>query len=243
MAKQKNKKHICSVCGRREFRKLRFHGVTVCERHRKQLKKYGTILDNNSRTIFDRNSYRIVGDIAIIDLYDKNCEKVAETIIDAEDIDRVKNIKWKLSAGGYAVNTPKKGKNKNLSRFVLQVDTFVDHINHNTLDNRKSNLRVVTKSQNQMNANYKGVYCYEGKRPFAKIKLHGKQICLGSYDEVDEAYYARWYAEKILFKEYRYPKPEPVISNERKRDIQQYVENKVQRLQLSTLPNNKCIGM
>lgn len=208
-----------------------------------QFRKHGKILDNNSRTIADRNSYRIVGDIAIIDLYDKYCEKVAETIIDAEDIDRVKNIKWKLSAGGYAVNTPKKGKNKNLSRLVLQVDTFVDHINHNTLDNRKSNLRVVTKSQNQMNANYKGVYCYEGKRPFAKIKLHGKQICLGSYDEEEEAYYARWYAEKILFKEYRYPKPEPVISNERKRDIQQYVENKVQRLQLSTLPNNKCIGM
>ncbi len=243
MAKYKNKKHICSVCGRREFKKLRFHGVTVCERHWRQLKKHGTVLDNNSRTVFDRNSYRIVGDIAIIDLYDKNCEKVAETIIDAEDIDRVKNIKWKLSAGGYAVNTPKKGKNKNLSRLVLQVDTFVDHINHNTLDNRKSNLRVVTKSQNQMNVNYKGVYCYEGKRPFAKIKLHGKQIRLGSYDEVDEAYYARWYAEKILFKEYRYPKPEPVISDERKRDIQQYVENKVQRLQLSTLPNNKCIGM
>lgn len=243
MAKQKNKKHICSVCGRREFRKYSINKTTVCLKHYNQFRKHGKILDNNSRTIADKNAYRVVGDIAIIDLYDKNCEKVAETIIDAGDIDRVKDIKWKLSTTGYAMSTPKVGKNKHLSRVALQVDTFVDHINHNKLDNRKSNLRVVTKSQNQMNANYKGVYCYEGKRPFAKIKLHGKQICLGTYDEVEEAYYARWYAEKILFKEYRYPKPEPVISNERKRDIQQYVENKVQRLQLSTLPNNKCIGM
>ena len=91
-------------------------------------------------------------------MYDKNCNVVAQATIDTEDIEKVRYTKWKLSSSGYAMNTPKfKGENKHLSRAILGTTEFVDHINHNTLDNRKANLRIVTKSQNQMNINYKGV--------------------------------------------------------------------------------------
>ena len=225
------KEHICEVCGRRSKNKIVSHGMILCNKHYKQFKKYGRFLDNNPRTIYDPNEYHIYGDITYIDLYDKNCEKVAQVIIDTEDLSKVKNIKWKLSASGYAMNTPKfKGSNIHMSRVILGTYEFVDHINHNTLDNRKSNLRVVTKSQNQMNCDYKGVYLCKNGKYIAKIKINQKQIHLGSYVFEDEALFARWYAETLLFKEYRYPKDKPFILADRENQIKEYVDKKVQRL-------------
>lgn len=166
-------------------------------------------------------------------MYDKNCEVIAQAIIDTEDIDKVKYTKWKLSTSGYAMNTSKfKGCDKHMSRAILGVDEFVDHINHNALDNRKENLRVVTKSQNQMNSNYKGVSKREDGRFYAHIKLDQKLINLGIYIYEEEALFARWYAETLIFKEYRYPKEKPQILHDRETQIIEYVEKKVQRLQL-----------
>lgn len=230
MAKLENMQHTCDVCGRKMFHKIKSHGYVLCNKHYNQLKKYGKFLDNNPRTIYDRNHFEIKGDIAIIDIYDKDCNKIAETIVDAEDIDRVKNIKWKLSNSGYAMNTPRNKPTQHLSRIILGVDTFVDHINGNTLDNRKCNLRVATKSQNQMNVNYKGVYQKKNGDYYGRIKLHGKVYHLGTYLTKEEALYARFYAEKIMFKDYRYNKPEPDIGERRKKEIREYVNKKVQRL-------------
>lgn len=222
--------HQCDICGRKQKNKIKAFGYILCNKHYNQLKKYGKFLDNNPRTPFDKNEYHIQGDTTVIDLYDKNCNKIAEVIIDTEDLPKIKNIKWKLSNSGYAMNTPKyKGHNLHMTHIILGTDNFVDHINHNKLDNRKSNLRIVTKSQNQMNVNYLGVYqC--GNKWVAKIKLNQKQLNLGHYSTKIEALFARWYAEQILFKEYAYPKEKPCLSNEREQDIMNYVDKKVQRL-------------
>lgn len=224
--------HKCDICGRLCNQKIKSNGYTLCNKHYKQLKKYGRFLDNNPRTISDRNEFHMDGDIAYIDLYDKDCNVIARAIIDREDLDKVIYTKWKLSASGYAMNTPKfNGGNKHMSRVILNTDQFVDHINHNTLDNRKCNLRIVTKSQNQMNANYKGVYKNENTGKFqAHIKINQKMINLGTYVFEEEAYWARWYAEIVLFGEYRYPKEEPFILDDRKKQIKEYVDRKVQRL-------------
>lgn len=117
-----------------------------------------------------------------------------------------------------------------MSRVILGTDQFIDHRNHNTLDNRKENLRVVTKSQNQMNSNYKGVTPTSNGKYYAHIKLNGKMLNLGNYIFEDEALFARWYAETQLFREYRYPKSKPVILPDRERQITEYVDRKVQRL-------------
>lgn len=227
----KIKTHTCEVCGRNSFKKLTADGMTVCNKHYKQFRKYGRFLDNNPRTIYDRNEYHIDGDTTYIDLYDKNCNVIAQAIIDTEDLDKVKYTKWKLSGSGYVMNTPKfKGSNKHMSREILGVDQFVDHRNHNTLDYRKCNLRPVTKSQNQMNVNYKGVTTTKNNTFYAHIKINQKMINLGVYVYEEEALYARWYAETILFGEYRYPKPEPYLPEDRKASIRQYVDRKVQRL-------------
>lgn len=225
------KEHKCDICGRGITRKIKSHGYILCNKHYKQFQKYGRFLDNNPRTIYDKNELHICGNITYMDLYDKNCNVIAQTIIDTEDIDKIKYTKWKLSNSGYVMNTPKfKGGNKHLSREILGTTEFVDHINHNTLDNRKANLRVVTKSQNQMNVNYKGVCKRKDGKFFAYIKINQKQINLGVYIFEEEAYFARWYAETLLFKEYQYPKEKPQILKDRESSIMEYVDRKVQRL-------------
>lgn len=220
----------CSVCGRQLFRKIKSHGKVYCNKHYNQIKKYGTPQDTNPRTTYDKNEIIVDGKVARVKLYDAHCNHIATAIIDAEDVNKIRYTKWKLSASGYAANTPKfSGSNKHMHREILGTDQFVDHINHNTLDNRKSNLRIVTKAQNMMNSNFKGV-SPNGCKWYAHIKIDQKMLNLGNYLDEEEALYARWYAEQVLFKEYAYPKPEPEILESRKSQIQEYVNRKVQRL-------------
>lgn len=220
----------CCVCGRQLFRKIKSHGKVYCNKHYNQIKKYGTPQDTNPRTTYDKNEIIVDGKVARVKLYDAHCNHVATAIIDAEDVNKIRYTKWKLSASGYAANTPKfSGSNKHMHREILGTDQFVDHINHNTLDNRKNNLRIVTKAQNMMNSNFKGV-SPNGCKWYAHIKINQKMLNLGNYLDEEEALYARWYAEQVLFKEYAYPKPEPEILESRKSQIQEYVNRKVQRL-------------
>lgn len=223
--------YTCEVCGREMTRKIVYDRHIYCYKHYRQIKKYGKPLDHNPRTPLDRNEFHIKGDVTYIDLYNAKCEVVAQTKIDTEDLPKVRYTKWKLSGSGYAMYTPKyKGQSKHMSRVILDTDQFVDHINHDTLDNRKCNLRVVTKSQNQMNANYRGVSVTKSGKFQARIKLNQHLCTLGCYVFEEEALFARWYAETILFGEYRYPKEKPVILPDRERAIMAYVDRKVQRL-------------
>lgn len=72
----------------------------------------------------------------------------------------------------------------------------VDHINHDGLDNRRSNLRLATASQNAANgmmsmggsSRYKGVFWAKNMgRWGAKIKVNQRDIVLGYFDDEDEA--------------------------------------------------------
>lgn len=220
--------HKCEICGKYWRKKLIAHGKVVCNKHYKQFKKFGYFRDNSSRTQRDKNNITIDGDIAYIDLYDKQYNVIARAIIDTDDVDRVKYIKWRLNNNGYVINNSH--SSIFLHKRILNCEELVDHINGNRLDNRKCNLRIATKSENQMNVNYKGVYLVSGDKWMAKIKLHQKQIHLGIFAYEDEALYARWYAERILFKEFAFPKDEPEILESRKSEIQELVKQKVQRL-------------
>jgi len=73
----------------------------------------------------------------------------------------------------------------------------VDHINGDRMDNRLSNLREATRSQNSMNigarrtnkTGFKGVWAYKG-RFRSQIALDGKRTSLGTFDTAQEAYSA-----------------------------------------------------
>lgn len=68
---------------------------------------------------------------------------------------------------------------------------FVDHINGNTLDNRRCNLRIATKSENGFNkvtrsdntSGLKGVYLHRTTGKWAsEIRVMGKKIYLGLHE-------------------------------------------------------------
>ena len=135
-------------------------------------------------------------------------------IVDDEDFEYLNQWKWHLSDSGYAV----RGINKNNKKFRMHreinktpegLDT--DHINGNKLDNRKSNLRTVTRSQNKMNvgkpktnsSGIKGVSWHKACEKWrADIKVNQKQISLGCYSLLQKAILVRNLAEKKYFKEF-----------------------------------------
>jgi hypothetical protein len=74
------------------------------------------------------------------------------SLIDDIDYLLVTTRKWSFTEQGYAVSGI--GKNRHyLHRFLLNAPkgVYVDHINGNKLDNRRSNLRIVNPTQSRHN--------------------------------------------------------------------------------------------
>lgn len=69
-------------------------------------------------------------------------------LVDREDVKRILRFKWHYLKIGYAAS--KSCPSLYMHRFIMNAPKglVVDHINGNTLDNRKKNLRVVTHSFN-----------------------------------------------------------------------------------------------
>ena len=164
-----------------------------CNKHYNQYKTYGHILE---RTRFDLNEIVIYDDYAEIVIYNRQHEEIGRALIDIEDIDKVSKYKWCLNGDGYVYNN-KVGR---LHRYLMSPsdNKIVDHINHNKLDNRKSNLRICSIQQNSMNSSkqkrrnttskYKGCYWEKKRNKWrAQIKINGKQKSLGYYDSEKEA--------------------------------------------------------
>jgi len=76
----------------------------------------------------------------------------ASAVVDADDYEYLAQFNWHLSDQGYALGTINK-KRVRMHRIVNDTpDGFeTDHINRNKLDNRRSNLRTATRSENTLN--------------------------------------------------------------------------------------------
>ena len=182
----------------------------MCQKHYKQYRKYGKVLDNNPRTKKDLNEIIEHEDYAEIILYNSQCDEVARALIDLDDVDRVKKHKWYLDYYNYVCSHTY----LRIHRLIMDCpdDMVVDHINHNRLDNRKSNLRVCTQQQNNINVStrknntsgYKGVSLDKRRNKWrARVNIDGKEKSLGYYKTKEEAIAARKQAEIEYYGEYR----------------------------------------
>ena len=125
-------------------------------------------------------------------------------MVDDEDYEKFGKFSWYFHTTGHGVavrRTPeKKGKVERiyLHRAILKAGKgiHVDHINGNTLDNRKQNLRLCSIAENNRNvgkrknniSGYKGVFLNKKiSKWFAQVSFEKKGIYLGSFSSKKDA--------------------------------------------------------
>lgn len=121
-------------------------------------------------------------------------------LIDDEDYESVSQYTW-YPSGDYAItsvyNSNGVRTTVTMHRLVFQVPGMIDHENQDGLDNRRSNLRCATNSQNQGNRfKPSGVYSsiYKGvtwdkrcNRWLSQIKIYNRSKHLGRFNDEAEA--------------------------------------------------------
>jgi hypothetical protein len=128
-----------------------------------------------------------------------------EFYADEEDRDFILSKKWYhfKSHSGYYIHTYlgeiRDKKKIWLHRFIMNINDkklVVDHINRNTVDNRRKNLRICTLKNNNHNSGpnrtnitgYKGVQLRKDNGKYrAVIRINGKHISLGQFDTAIDA--------------------------------------------------------
>lgn len=172
----------------------RYYAKGYCEKHYDQVRAHGKLLE---RTSYSPNEFRFEDDICYIQMYDEKCSPSEVALIDQEDYDKIKEYKWGLRGGKSLIIANRKVGF--LSRFLLDVtdsNLDVDHKNHDRLDNRKENLRVCTRLQNNYNrqirsdnvSGYKGVsWNSQVQKWMVQIQYEGKKVHLGKFNNKEEA--------------------------------------------------------
>lgn len=117
----------------------------------------------------------------------KTQKEIVECLIDEEDFDLVGGMDWNAiynsSIDGYYAVT-KTGVFMHRLIMSPPKKLVVDHINHNTMDNRKSNLRVVSRSIN--NKNRRRVLCSIDIMDILSDKVSSLSILAKKYGTTEE---------------------------------------------------------
>lgn len=186
-------KDICLVEGCNRVQKSK----GLCEKHYSQLIVYGKVLE---RTKFDPNEIIENGPTSYIIIYNQHNEERCRVIIDTEDVSLIKDYKWGAHKNQGA-RTEINGVRYFIQNLIMKIKTngssvVIDHINGDTLDNRKSNLRICSQFENSKNqkirsnntTGYKGVVRAKDGKYVAQITYDSKHYHLGRFiNKIDAA--------------------------------------------------------
>jgi hypothetical protein len=151
------------------------------------------------------------------------------TIVDEADYDWLNQWNWHVTTNrhhAYAarwitpITNPKIGQRMHRIITGVPVGLEVDHIDGDGLNNRRDNLRICTKNENQWNrrtiigvSKYHGVGWKSGSKKWrARIQSHNNQINLGYFSSEIEAAKAYNEAAKVLHGEFAYLNIIPVAA-------------------------------
>lgn len=127
-------------------------------------------------------------------------------IVDADMYDHLRQWNWIASRLGktdkFSAHRARVGGGKLvlMHREIMKAPderyVWVDHINGNSLDNRRGNLRIATPAENSWNtklrvtsrSGFKGVLWSKGRKKWiASIQCNGFQVELGGFDTAEKA--------------------------------------------------------
>ena len=136
-------------------------------------------------------------------------------MVDSEVVDKIKDVNFYLGGKqegcGQKYIIDSNGRSIHDYLFKHRQGYEIDHINLNTYDNRKINIRYCTHQQNQINqplqknntSGVSGVSYYSPRKKYrARIKIGQKDIHLGYYVTFLEAVQARNVGMECMFGEY-----------------------------------------
>lgn len=116
-------------------------------------------------------------------------------VVDDRDFERLSKGTWYLHSNGYAQGRLE-GVRVYMHRAVLNLkDEECDHINRDKLDNRRANLRLCTRRENQCNLpekpnklGFSGVtFRKQNQKYVARLRVNGRKVHLGTFDTPEEA--------------------------------------------------------
>ena len=152
------------------------------------------------------NNYDLDGEYGIG--YTTNTNE--EFYFDKEDYDKIKNFAWRKLNSGY-IATNYNGTNIYIHRLIMDCEN--DFVIDNKLDNRKQNLRICTRQENNYNrlpsdkntSGCSGVQWDKRNNKWrSRISVNNKDIYLGLFDNFEDAVKSRKEAEIKYYKEFRY---------------------------------------
>lgn len=124
--------------------------------------------------------------------------------INKEDYSLINKCRWYINKNGYVCDN----KGRLLHRVIMKVNSkneIVDHIDHDTLNNTRENLRVVSKTENAMNCSRLGITFDKSRNKwYVSIQARGKRHYLGRYSTKEEAIKARIEGEIKYYGKYRF---------------------------------------
>lgn len=167
---------------------------------------------SNSRTVFDMNEVRVLKDYCEIDTYDQFGNVLKTFIFDKDDLPIIYAHKWQCVTKGKNIKSYYLVTAQNKSRIyfhrLVMGDPIgeINHINIDSTDNRKCNLRIATRSQQLQDTRkrksaslYKGVYKSENRNPacwHAELQIENKRYYSPWYKTEEEAIFARYIMEQ-----------------------------------------------
>lgn len=179
------------------------------------------VIENNSKYKSKTNKYDLSGDFGVgytfnIDPTDP-LKKRNYFYFDLEDYEKIKKYCWGFNTYGYLIAHNKGSVEQNhirLHNLIMENDPLyeIDHIKHKNYDNRKSELRICTHSENmknyKKNNSTKNIYIRQlkdnKKRYYYFLQCDNEYVPGDTFDTFEEAVAARKEAEDKYFGEFSY---------------------------------------
>ena len=219
---EKKRKFLCQCdCGSEPIEvvlnSLRKGITTSCGCYNKE-----KVLESNKENKKKYNTFHINYRTGVVT---GKTEDGKEFYSDVSDIKIVEEYYWNINDKGYVYTMDRKTHKKILMHRLIMnspTDMVIDHIDHNKINNCKSNLRICSQKDNSRNLlisknNTSGItgviWNNENNKWRARITVNGKLIHLGYFETLEEAAKARYDAELLYFGTFS-PNYEKLTQNE-----------------------------